>query len=197
MNEKNAELISGLMDGELDEQAADMAIRHIKSDSLARQRWLSYHFISDVIRGNTQACVDSRFAQRVSALIANEPAILVPQRKVVPAFIKHVSGFAVAATVAIVAILATQPDSVVDGGVQQVAVTASGADAEWIRVKGVNWNVEQPAVESKLNAYLVNHNGYSNGVRGILPYAPIVSYDTSSDVQDDSVTIEYQENIAK
>jgi hypothetical protein len=197
MNEKNAELISGLMDSELDERAADTAIRYIKDDSSARQRWLNYHFISDVIKGHTQMRVDSGFAERVSALIENEPAILVPQRRVVPAFIKHASGFAVAATVAIVAILAVQPDSVVDGGAQQVAITTPSVDAEWIRVKGVNWNVEKPTVESKLNAYLVNHNGYTNGVRGILPYAPIVSYDTNTNTNDDSAIIEYQENIVK
>jgi sigma-E factor negative regulatory protein RseA len=197
MNEKNAELISGLMDSELDEHAADTAIRYIKDDSSARQRWLRYHFISDVIKGHTQERVDSGFAERISTLIENEPAILVPQRKAVPAIIKHASGFAVAATVAIVAILAVQPDNVVDDGVQKVASTIPSAGVEWIRVKGVNWNIEKPAVESKLNAYLVNHNGYSNGVRGILPYAPIVSYNTKTNTPDDSVVIEYQENVAK
>lgn len=197
MNDKNAELISGLMDGELDERTADQVIAHLENDGQSRQRWMNYHFISDVMKGHTPARVASGFAGRVSAAIVDEPAILAPRRKAVPAFIKHASGFAVAATVAIVAVLAVQPDSTVDNGVQQVAVIAPTVDAEWIRVNGVNWNVAQPAVESKLNAYLVNHNGYTSGVRGILPYAPIVSYDANSEVQDDAAAIEYQETTTK
>jgi hypothetical protein len=77
-------------------------------------------------------------------------------------------------------VLTVQQQAGVDSGVTQVAVATSTApqDVEWVRVNNVKWDVQQPAVESKLNAYLVNHNGYTNSVRGILPYAPIVSSTT-------------------
>jgi hypothetical protein len=94
-----------------------------------------------------------------------------------PPFVRQVAGFAVAAAVAVVAVLTMQQQGHVDTGVTEVsAVTPTAPQStEWVRVNNVKWNVQQPSVESKLNAYLVNHNGYTNSVRGILPYAPIVS----------------------
>jgi hypothetical protein len=42
----------------------------------------------------------------------------------------------------------------------------------------MTWNDARPAVEARLNAYLLNHNEYlAGGVRGMLPYARVVGYD--------------------
>ena len=41
------------------------------------------------------------------------------------------------------------------------------------------WADARPAVEARLNGYLLNHNEYlAEGVRGMLPYARVVGYDT-------------------
>lgn len=201
MNNKQAEMVSGLVDGELDEHSADEVISYLEQDSQARARWMRYHIISDVVKGHGSARVDSGFADRISAALADEPVILAPRRKkAFPAFIKQASGFAVAATVAVVAVLAVQPQNGLDTDAQQVANVQPGTNPEWVRVvnTGVNWNVEQPSVESKLNAYLVNHSGYSSGVRGILPYAPIVSYDPSTQMKyEDAAPVEYKEKAEK
>lgn len=201
MNDKQTELVSGLVDGELDERSADEVINYLEQNSEARSRWMRYHAISDVVKGHGSARVDSGFADRISAALADEPVILAPRRKkTVPTFIKQASGFAVAATVAVVAVLAVQPENGLDSGVQQLADAEPVANTEWVRVvnTGVNWNVEKPSVESKLNAYLVNHNSYSSGVRGILPYAPIVSYDSSTQMKyEDAAPVEYKENTEK
>ncbi|MFT5449142.1 MAG: sigma-E factor negative regulatory protein RseA [Gammaproteobacteria bacterium] len=43
----------------------------------------------------------------------------------------------------------------------------------------MTWNDAGPAVEARLNGYLLDHNGYlADGVRGMLPYARVVAYDT-------------------
>ncbi|MDH5593931.1 MAG: anti-anti-sigma factor, partial [Gammaproteobacteria bacterium] len=72
------------------------------------------------------------------------------------------------------------PDTpVINGNSQQVASTVTAPlSQEWVRVSGTRWDVKQPAVESRLNSYLVNHNEYSNGMQGVLPYARIVGYDS-------------------
>jgi sigma-E factor negative regulatory protein RseA len=201
MNDKQTELVSGLVDGELDEHSTDEVISYLEQDAQARGHWMRYHVISDVIKGHGSARVDSGFADRVSAALADEPVVLAPRRKkAIPAFIKQASGFAVAATVAVVAVLAVQPQNGLDKDAQQLADAEPTANSEWVRVvnTGVNWNVEQPSVESKLNAYLVNHNGYSSGVRGILPYAPIVSYDSSTQMKyEDAAPVEYKEKAEK
>ncbi len=45
---------------------------------------------------------------------------------------------------------------------------------------GTRWDVAEPAVESKLNAYLVTHQEYApaTNISGILPYATFVGYDS-------------------
>ncbi|MGD8999284.1 MAG: sigma-E factor negative regulatory protein [Granulosicoccaceae bacterium] len=180
MKDEYAEQVSGLVDGELDERSASKLVEQLRDDNQARRRWASYHLISDTLRGNLPEQIDSGFARRVSRALEAEPVVLAPRRRKMPAFVRQAAGFAVAATVAVVAVLTVQQQAGVDSGVTQVAATTSTApqDVEWVRVNNVKWNVQQPAVESKLNAYLVNHNGYTNSVRGILPYAPIVSSST-------------------
>jgi len=43
----------------------------------------------------------------------------------------------------------------------------------------LQWDA-QPEVEARLNGYLVSHSEYlGNGMRGMLPYARIVGYDSS------------------
>ena len=42
----------------------------------------------------------------------------------------------------------------------------------------MTWNDARPAVEERLNGYLLDHSGYlADGVRGMLPYARVVAYD--------------------
>jgi hypothetical protein len=80
----------------------------------------------------------------------------------------------------------------------QVATNTSAPVAtqqEWLRVNSANWSDDRPAVVSKLNSYLVNHNGYSTPIRGTLPFVPIVTAgnDTlAADANDDAPAIEYK-----
>ena len=41
----------------------------------------------------------------------------------------------------------------------------------------LRWDVGEPAIETRLNSYLVHHNEFLD--RGMLPYARIVSYDAT------------------
>lgn len=186
MKDEYAEQVSGLVDGELDERTTSKLVEQMHSDEQARTRWAGYHLISDALRGNLPEQIDTGFAARVSKALEDEPVVLAPRRRHAPAFVRQVAGFAVAATVAIVAVLVVQQQGGIDNSVTEVAAVTTTAPQsnEWVRVNNVKWNVQQPSVESKLNAYLVNHNGYTSSVRGILPYAPIVS--SSAPMPDES-----------
>jgi len=62
-------------------------------------------------------------------------------------------------------------------------------DLAYGRVRGRQWDVQQPAVISKLNAYLISHDQYSlaSGVRsGVLPQVRIVGYERVEPAQGDS-----------
>jgi hypothetical protein len=53
-----------------------------------------------------------------------------------------------------------------------------GALRDGAALTRMTWNDAAPAVEKRLNGYLLNHNEYlSGGVRGLLPYARVVGYD--------------------
>ncbi len=188
MTENDHEQISSLIDDELPDSERSEAIDSLGDGGKLRQRWERYHLISDVLGNNLPDAIDQGFADRVRDALAGEPAVLAPRRSTrkAPAIVKQVAGLAVAATVAAVAILAVQEynQSVAPAPQKVAQKEASGpvpGTGEWIRVSGVNWNMDHPKVESKLNNYLVNHNGYSSGMQGILPYAKIVGYDSAAE----------------
>jgi negative regulator of sigma E activity len=112
-------------------------------------------------------------------------------------FLKPLAGMAVAASVAVVSITIWQSASVttvssatgelivsaeqkkIDLLVSQpiqVAVPASTTlgDAN----KGMHWKVisDAPALERKLNAYLINHTEYSKSMQGLIPQARVAGY---------------------
>ncbi len=64
--------------------------------------------------------------------------------------------------------LASQP-------VQGNAVTVSSNLGDGMRWKTDN---DSPALQQKLNAYLVNHTEYSNPIQGLIPQARVAGYDS-------------------
>ena len=183
MKDKLKEQISALVDGELDTNERPLLIKQIEANESLKADWERYHLISDALKGQLSNCTDSGFAESVHESIEEEPVVQVPRtRKLLQtSALKYIAGIGIAASVATVAVLIALPDSpIINGNTQQIASTESIAPAaqEWVRVSGTRWDVKQPAVESRLNSYLVNHNEYSNGMQGVLPYARIVGYDS-------------------
>ncbi|MDH5436579.1 MAG: RseA family anti-sigma factor [Gammaproteobacteria bacterium] len=183
MRDKIKEQISALVDGELDTNERPFLIKQIETDESLRADWERYHLISDVLKGQLLHRADAGFAESVINSIEQEPVVTMAQRNKLlkSSALKYIAGIGIAASVAMVAVLIALPDSPINNGnTQQVAVTESIAPVtqEWVRASGTRWDVTQPAVESRLNSYLVNHNEYSNGMQGVLPYARIVGYDS-------------------
>jgi sigma-E factor negative regulatory protein RseA len=66
--------------------------------------------------------------------------------------------------------------------VQPVVAAQPAAENQtyYVAQDGTRWELlKKPAVESRLNAYLVNHQERSpaSNIKGIMPYATFVSYD--------------------
>ena len=60
-----------------------------------------------------------------------------------------------------------------------VAQRSDEAVADPAALTRLTWNDARPGVEKRLNGYLLNHHEYlAGGVRGMLPYARIVGYDS-------------------
>ena len=74
--------LSSLMDGELDDSAADRALAELIADPGSRRDWALWHAAGDALRASEVAAFDSAsFAARVSAALANEPAIVAPRAR--------------------------------------------------------------------------------------------------------------------
>lgn len=183
-----ASQLSALIDGELDHREIDLVLRRLNRDADARQCWEHYYLISDTLQGHLPEVLDSDFAARIQQVVEAEP-LLPSVSKPFSMWYKPVAGFGVAASVALVAVLGFNP-----GRIDESPATATAPQplAATIPVTvppsfGISQNLinnQQPAgykgnlAQSRLNNYLVNHNGYAslNGVNTMLPYVRMVGY---------------------
>ncbi len=193
------ERLSAFVDGELEQAEAEQLISEMLSNEELRSRWLRYQRAGSAMRHEADISSSTDLLAGIHARLNDEPTILAPkQHQPLSATFKQVAGMAIAATIAAVSVLMIQPtEKVFSPASNQLAATTSApvAKQQWLRVNTVNWSNDRPAVVSKLNSYLVNHNGYSTAIRGTLPFAPIVSAGNASqlvDGNDDSPAIEYK-----
>lgn len=113
---------------------------------------------------------------------------------------KPLAGAAVAASVAVVAIVLLQPSLTGQSSTESIAsiesskarveklaslpvitnaVKVSGAPQSVVRQDGLKWKIkrDEPAMQDKLNSYLINHNEHAGSLQGIIPQARVVGFD--------------------
>ncbi len=114
--------ISRLMDGELDDEAAvDRTLGGMRHGG-AMATWTCYHVIGDALRGEVAPSL--RVSHRLAAALADEPTVLAPQRRVDrPA----AWAWAMAATVAAVAVVGWTAVSLTDAPASTVALAREAA----------------------------------------------------------------------
>ncbi|MCC6208004.1 MAG: sigma-E factor negative regulatory protein [Gammaproteobacteria bacterium] len=80
MMEKNADKVSLLIDGELDECDMSCVLRALKSDDAAGGRWRNYHLIRDAMQGSLPRHLPQGLAGRVMLSLEHEPIHINPHR---------------------------------------------------------------------------------------------------------------------
>jgi sigma-E factor negative regulatory protein RseA len=188
MSEEREECISAMLDNELDSQSEPIVDDLLRSASL-KDRWARYNLISDVLNKQMPESMDFNLADRISADIQNEPTVLAPRASATQNLLKPVAGFAIAASVAAMAILGIQQnnENIETASPQTVSFTpqaklnamplaqlvSSNSEAE-AQVKLANANRR-----AKLNSYLVNHNEsrINSGFQGMQPYVRTVTFE--------------------
>ncbi len=108
MTKNIREQISALLDDELSQQERSQIVEQMSEQKQLRDKWDRYNLISDVIRGDAGERVSPSLADRVRAQVDNEPAILAAPKPVntAPAWARPVAGTALAASVAVLAVIA-------------------------------------------------------------------------------------------
>jgi len=163
--------ISALMDGELDEHAAEDALNQVGRDAEAGETWRTYHMIGDLLREDR--VLSPGFAARVSERLGAEPTVLAPAAARTPRRWFPLPVAAAAAAVALVAWVAFAPQRDV-----QPPAPAPGPVAEAAKPPAV---VPRPTVAA--NDYLLAHQGFSPRVafQGMAPYVRTVADQRGAD----------------
>ncbi len=185
MTEQEFERLSALVDDEMPQAEIGGEIAKLCRNGQAQACWSRYHLIGDAMRREIGLLYRTDLAQAISQRLEEEPVVLAPaaiQRKD-SSRRKALTGLAVAASLTAVAVvLAPQLINPERADTQPVVAVQPAAETPtyFVAQDGTRWEMlKKPAVESRLNAYLVNHQERSptNNIKGIMPYATFVSYD--------------------
>jgi sigma-E factor negative regulatory protein RseA len=180
MNKETLEHISCLMDGELSREAGLFLTRRLSADKELTGTWERYHLIRDCIRqpGTRVPMVD--LSTRMKVALSEEAETQVNDRQARP-WLKPVAGFAVAASVALIAIVAVGPGQVqnVDdvAGTQVESFTSPNVLPGSVSSQPASFSGSATQSNPRLNSYLVRHNQLVGSVsnQGFLSFVPIVS----------------------
>ncbi|HYE36535.1 sigma-E factor negative regulatory protein [Methylocaldum sp.] len=163
--------LSLLLDGELSKSDSLALMSRVEGDAELRKQWHRYRLISELMRSEKTLLVDDSFVDRVRDALASEPTILAPRSGKHRYREKAVTA-ALAASLAIVAVLvgkSISEYSPVRGPelLAQTELTGAGN--------------ARSGGDPQFQDYLVMHNetAYLVGAPGVLPYARLVTYDSS------------------
>ncbi len=176
MKDEDKELrmrISQLLDSDLDGRGHSRLIDKLETDADLKAAWSRYSLIGDVMRSTGGQLADSGFAEKVSAMVAEEPRVLAPKLQKSALIIRpSIMSLGLAASLAVVAILVGK--SVNDHA--EVFQTASYDRPSHFRVLAKASEAVENQADSRFNDYLVMHNesAYMAGSAGMLSYVRLV-----------------------
>lgn len=191
MSTYDKERLSALIDGEEDIHN-DKLLENLIHDQAMQDTWSRYHLIGDCLRDNLPETISGQMASRVSDKLRDEPTVLAPQLAKTFNF-KPLAGFAIAASVAMVAVLTVQNNSNTENSVAPSAPAIAANTIEQNQTQSFAFpnapvlpasikksDAPTQMANQRLNNYLMNHNEYrSNGsMNGILPYVRLVTIES-------------------
>jgi len=181
------EQLSALVDDELGEPEQPLLLRQLARDEGLRDRLARYQIISDALHSELPHRVDTGFYKRVHAALEQEAEIHAALPSRVKTLIRPLTGLALAASVAVVAVLSLQSVRQQDKAGGPVVASAPGA-SDYIRAGNTPAPIAQRNNARGLDVYLVNHNEYAvnRGMQGMLPYVRIVGQDLQPDSSEDA-----------
>ncbi|MCW8927122.1 MAG: sigma-E factor negative regulatory protein [Xanthomonadales bacterium] len=197
MSKESLEHLSTLMDGELSRETSIFMTRRLSSDGALSEKWERYHLIRDCIRQPGGKQLVTGLQTRITASLEAEdaPEVSVWNRS---RWLKPVSGLAVAASVALLAIVVTAPPQAVDPGAGDAAV-ADQANQPFVSPntlpmpvvsQAASFDATRQTDSNALNVYLLRHNQIAQtaGRRGFVSFVPIVA--KSVEPEPDEVALE-------
>ncbi len=176
------DIVSEIIDQQVDPGELDAAINQVARDQTKCEKWRNYHLIGDVIRGDvntTGPCM----MDSLQRTLEREPTILAPVKetevmgtKPNPDAWKSAGMFAVAASIALMAVLTLTPESstpknessvIAERNQEPTAGALELADAQR----------QQQQFQAEFGQMLVEHGEFTAtpGLNGLIAYAKMVS----------------------
>ena len=195
MSKETREHLSSLMDGEISREASRFLVRRLGSDEELCATWARYHVVRDCLRNQDDGFDADDLCARVNRAIEEEQVQTAPYR---PAsrWLRPVAGMAIAASVALVAVMAVDPGAA--PGVQSAPGLAETSES-FTSPQGLGTaSVSSRAVSGqRMNSYLLRHYqaaGSGNG-RGIVGFVPVLvtSHPVGLEPAEDSETTDNPE----
>lgn len=179
---QGVEIVSTLMDGELDFDEAAREIARLKQDDPRRDAWNTYHVIGEAMRGeHAPAGLSANFSMRLSERLALEPTVVAPRLRTPKS--KQTWALSIAASVAAVAAVGLITMNTLNTesapGTLASAPAASMTNASVVALQPAGPPIVTPvgAAPEQLHEYLLAHQGISpsTAIQGVTPYIRTVS----------------------
>ena len=125
--------VSAFVDGELPENEAELLVRRLSQDAVLRQQVAEYLAIGRIMRGEYSAQGSDVLRERIAAELDERPLQDVADSVAIEKssrYVRPLAGFAIAASVALVAIIGLR--QTIDVGVTDTAVVADEVVSEII-----------------------------------------------------------------
>jgi len=125
--------VSAFVDGELPENEAELLVRRLSQDAVLRQQVAEYLAIGRIMRGEYSAQGSDVLRERIAAELDERPLQDVADTVVIKKssrYVRPLAGFAIAASVALVAIIGLR--QTVDVGITDTTVVADDVVSEII-----------------------------------------------------------------
>ena len=178
------EILSAFVDGEHDKN--NNILEKLIHDDDIKSSWKRYHLIRDCLRGNLPNEIHNNFTKKVNKRLEYE-ANINASKKTKRFKQEPLIGFALAASVAILAILSIQYKTISPSMATKdiVVMDQTIVEPQFETFTFPEAPVSPAAVkkstnsitEQRLNNYLINHSKYKHSIRmnSVLPYARIVT----------------------
>ena len=193
MSKESLEHLSSLMDGEVTRDSGMFLTRRLFSDDDLCETWERYHLIRDCIRQPGSKYLVTGLSQKLNEKLDAESAPSVSVWRSQP-WLKPVSGLAIAASVALMAVAVTAPQNSTLPVEGSEIVLAQPANAPFVTPNSALISPESQAVSfsqsgeseaQRLNTYLFRHNQMARtaGRQGFVSFVPIVANQRANEVE--------------
>ena len=177
MSKETREHLSSLMDGEISRDASRFLVRRLGSDQDLCATWARYHVVRDCLRNPDGGYARDDLCSRVREAIeqADAPA---PARRVGQRWLRPVAGAAIAASVALVAVMAVSPGQAPTLPTATTGVASSNGAEPFVSPQGRSSSTvaTRAASARSLDRYLLRHYQATGagGARTFSGFVPVL-----------------------